>query len=179
MAIRWITEHSDRFRDGQVHADPGAFGPTGPTDTETVLRRLLRAFGVEADAVPPDFAGQAALYRSVTAGRAVAVLADDADTAAQVRPLLPASPVSVVSPAGFTPDSPEVDRLRDQLHGAADHDPEFAARLRETWEASRSTTGPERAASITTPPARSAATSSGPGTSTATSGSELSRPVGS
>ncbi|WP_019806810.1 hypothetical protein [Saccharomonospora halophila] len=31
-------------------------------------------------------------------------------------------------------NSPEVDRLRDQLHGAADRDPGFAARLRETWE---------------------------------------------
>ncbi len=96
LATRWITEHLDRFPDGQVHADLGAFGSTGPTAPDTVLGRLLRAFGAEADAVPPDLAGQAALYRSVTAGRAVAVLADDADTAAQVRPLLPASPESVV-----------------------------------------------------------------------------------
>ncbi len=96
LATRWISDHLDRFPDGQLHADLGAFGATGPTDTETVLRRLLRAFGVEADAVPPDLAGQAALYRSVTADKAVAVLADDADTAAQARPLLPASPDSVV-----------------------------------------------------------------------------------
>ncbi len=36
--------------------------------------------------------------------------------------------------AGSSPDSPEVDQLRARLHSAADHDPEFATRLRETWE---------------------------------------------
>ncbi|WP_007023131.1 hypothetical protein [Saccharomonospora iraqiensis] len=36
--------------------------------------------------------------------------------------------------ADSSADSPEVDRLRARLHDAADHDPEFATRLRETWE---------------------------------------------
>jgi tetratricopeptide (TPR) repeat protein len=65
------------------------------------LGRFLRALGVSAEAVPvrrddgAELAEQAALYRSVTAGRSIAVLLDNAESVAQVRPLLPASETSV------------------------------------------------------------------------------------
>ncbi|RSN40896.1 hypothetical protein DMC64_33995 [Amycolatopsis sp. WAC 04197] len=96
LASRWITKHLDRFPDGQLYVNLGAFSADGPTTPDDVLSGFLRALGVPAGEVPAEIAEQAAMYRSVTAGKRFAVLADDADSAAQVRPLLPASPDSVV-----------------------------------------------------------------------------------
>ncbi|MEV7551843.1 tetratricopeptide repeat protein [Amycolatopsis sp. NPDC089917] len=96
LASRWITNHVDRFPDGQLYVNLGAFSADGPTTPDDVLGGFLRALGVPAEQVPAELAEQAAMYRSVTAGKRFAVLADDADSAAQVRPLLPASPDSVV-----------------------------------------------------------------------------------
>lgn len=96
LASRWIADNVARFPGGQLYADLGGFGMSAPASPADVLGRFLRALGVPADQIPVDLAELAALYRSVTAGKSVAVLADDADSAAQVRPLLPASSASVV-----------------------------------------------------------------------------------
>ena len=54
---------------------------------------MLRALGVRAEYIPPGVEEQAALYRSKMAeiGKPVLVIADNASTEAQVRPLLPGS----------------------------------------------------------------------------------------
>jgi hypothetical protein len=99
LALRWIHDAEARFPDGQLFADLGAFN--GPVSPGEILGRFLRALGVPAEAVPvrrddgAELAEQAALYRSVTAGRSIAVLLDNAESVAQVRPLLPASETSV------------------------------------------------------------------------------------
>jgi tetratricopeptide (TPR) repeat protein len=101
LALRWMHDVEHQFPDGQLFADLGAFDPDGPVSPSEVLGMFLRALGVPAEAVPvrPDkgteLAEQAALYRSITAGRSMAVLLDNAESAAQVRPLLPASETSV------------------------------------------------------------------------------------
>lgn len=101
LALRWMHDIKDQFPDGQLFADLGAFQPAGPTSPTEVLGRFLRSLGVPAEAVPvhqdknAELAEQAALYRSVTAKRALAVLLDNAESVAQVRPLLPASEQSV------------------------------------------------------------------------------------
>lgn len=101
LALRWMRDVQDRFPDGQLFADLGAFTATGPVSPGEVLGRFLRALGVPAEAVPArrdkvaELAEQAALYRSLTAKRSVAVLLDNAESVAQVRPLLPASETSV------------------------------------------------------------------------------------
>jgi tetratricopeptide (TPR) repeat protein len=101
LALRWMHDVQDRFPDGQLFADLGAFHPAGPTSPTEVLSRFLRSLGVPAEAVPvrrdkeAELAEQAALYRSVTAKRALAVLLDNAESVAQVRPLLPTSERSV------------------------------------------------------------------------------------
>jgi tetratricopeptide (TPR) repeat protein len=96
LASRWIGDNVDHFRDGQLYADLSGFGPSGPAAPNDVLARFLRAFGIPGDQIPLDLAEQATLYRSITADKSIAVLADDADSVAQVRPLLPASSSSVV-----------------------------------------------------------------------------------
>jgi DNA-binding SARP family transcriptional activator len=76
------------FTDGQLYAELG--GTEHPRDPEDVLADLLQAMGVPIRGVPSAGPARAALYRSLLAGRRVLVIADDAATAAQVRPLIPA-----------------------------------------------------------------------------------------
>ena len=59
------------------------------------LRQLLHGLGV--DQVPADLEEAAGLYRSVTAGRRLLLLLDNAATADQVRSLLPGSPGCLVA----------------------------------------------------------------------------------
>lgn len=96
LALRWLQQVSDRFPHGQLYADLSAFGPTGPNAPEDILGRFLRSLGVAGPAIPVDLVERIALFRSVTAGKALAVLLDDAASSEQVRGLLPASLASVV-----------------------------------------------------------------------------------
>lgn len=92
LALRWLHELRDGgdVPDGQLFADLGAAGrPASPGE---VLDGFAAALGVPASRRP---AGPG-LYRSVTASRRLAVLLDDAVSAEQVRPLVPASAGSVV-----------------------------------------------------------------------------------
>jgi len=87
LASRWLHQHGSAFPDGQLYADlrgHAADGPAGPGD---ILSRFLRALG--AWAVPIDLPEQASLWRSVTANLRIAVMLDNALSAAQIRPLLP------------------------------------------------------------------------------------------
>ncbi|MEU1669681.1 tetratricopeptide repeat protein [Streptomyces sparsogenes] len=77
----------DRFPDGHLYADLRGHSPDGPAPPTEVLGQFLRALGVGQ--VPAELAEQTALWRSVTAGLRLAVMLDNAYTAAQARPLLP------------------------------------------------------------------------------------------
>lgn len=96
LATWWAHRVAGRFDAGQLYFDLTAFGASGPADPAEVLTCFLRALAVPPRAVPTTLRDQAALYRSVTAGRALLVLLDDALSAAQVRAVLPASPSSLV-----------------------------------------------------------------------------------
>lgn len=96
LALRWLHDIRERFPDGQLYADLGAFAHTGPLGPEEALEWFLLALGTAAENIPPDLRQRAALYRTLTADRAVAVLLDNAFSAAQVRPLLAVSARSVV-----------------------------------------------------------------------------------
>jgi len=76
------------FTDGQLYAELG--GLQHPRDPQDVLADMLQAMGVPMRSVPSAGPARAALYRSLLAGRRALVIADDAATAAQLRPLIPA-----------------------------------------------------------------------------------------
>ncbi|MCP2269425.1 putative ATPase [Actinokineospora diospyrosa] len=96
MAVTWSTRNTDRFRDGQLYADLRGFSATSALPTEQALSGFLRALGTPPERVPVDLAEQTALFRSLTARRQMLVVLDNALSAAQVRPLVPASEDSIV-----------------------------------------------------------------------------------
>ncbi|MEV7090932.1 tetratricopeptide repeat protein [Streptomyces sp. NPDC093085] len=115
LVSRWLRDRQQDFPDGQLYVDlrghaPGGGMSDGPADgtgdgpadvsgagparPAEVLGHFLRALG--ARTVPTDLAELASLWRSRTAGLRIAVLIDNAFTAAQVRPLLPGGPGALV-----------------------------------------------------------------------------------
>jgi tetratricopeptide (TPR) repeat protein/transcriptional regulator with XRE-family HTH domain len=90
LAVEAAWSLADRFPDGQLYLDlqgstPGV-APLAPTQA---LGRILRSLGVEPRDLPTDLQEGAARLRSLTAGRRLLVLLDNARDAEQVRPLLP------------------------------------------------------------------------------------------
>jgi tetratricopeptide (TPR) repeat protein len=86
----------DRFPDGHLFVDLRGYDPAGPLESARALVGLLHALGVAPEQIPVEAAEAAGLYRTLLADRRVLVLLDNARSAEQVRPLLPASPGSLV-----------------------------------------------------------------------------------
>jgi len=78
------------FSGGVLFVDLHGYDET-PVEAGQALDALLRALGVPSEHIPPITEERAALYRSILAqiGQPVLVIADNASSEAQVRPLLP------------------------------------------------------------------------------------------
>ncbi|MYR56941.1 AfsR family transcriptional regulator, partial [Streptomyces sp. SID625] len=74
---------------GQLYADLG--GAERPLTARVVLPRFLADLGVPRDEIPGEESERESLYRSLTAGRRLLVVLDNASSTAQVRPLIPGS----------------------------------------------------------------------------------------
>lgn len=96
LTSRWLGSRAAEFPDGQLYADlRGHSGDADPAGPGEILGQFLRALG--AAQIPAALGEQAALWRSYTAGLRLAVMLDNAVSAAQVRPLLTGAPGSLVA----------------------------------------------------------------------------------
>ncbi len=91
LATHWLHQISDRYEHGALFTDLGGHLPAAAARPGDVLAGFLRALGTPDQQIPLALQEQAALYRSVTSGRRLIVLLDNAASAGQVRSLLPGS----------------------------------------------------------------------------------------
>jgi tetratricopeptide (TPR) repeat protein/transcriptional regulator with XRE-family HTH domain len=96
VAVHWARRVADRFPDGQLYVNLRGFAAAGSAMAPAeVIRMFLDALGVPPRGIPAGPDAQVGLYRSLLADRQMLVLLDNAATADQIRPLLPAAPGSL------------------------------------------------------------------------------------
>jgi len=96
LAVLWAHRCRERFPDGQLYVNLRGYDPDRPVTAADALARFLTALGVPEPDVPPGLDERAARFRTVTAGRRMLVLLDNASSVEQVRPLLPGHPACMV-----------------------------------------------------------------------------------
>jgi tetratricopeptide (TPR) repeat protein/transcriptional regulator with XRE-family HTH domain len=97
LAVYWAHQVARRFGDGQLYVNLRGFDPSAaPATPDAAIREFLDALGVPPQRVPASPEAQAGLYRSLLAERKMLIVLDNATDEQQIRPLLPASPASLV-----------------------------------------------------------------------------------
>jgi DNA-binding SARP family transcriptional activator/tetratricopeptide (TPR) repeat protein len=97
LAMHWAHRAAARFGDGQLHVNLRGFDPSGdPATPAEAIRGFLDALGLPPERIPPGPEVQEGLYRSLLADKRMLIVLDNARDEEQVRPLLPASPGSLV-----------------------------------------------------------------------------------
>ncbi|MGH3867119.1 MAG: ATP-binding protein [Pseudonocardiaceae bacterium] len=89
LVVRWAHQVRNHFPDGQLFVNLRGYDSGSPMAPEQALEEFLRALDVPAERIPTGLGARAALYRSLLDGRRVLLVLDNANTAEQVRPLLP------------------------------------------------------------------------------------------
>ncbi|GII87738.1 NTPase [Sphaerisporangium siamense] len=95
VVLHWAHRERAAFPDGRLFADLQGHAADAPVQPAEVLGRFIRAFGIMPERIPGGLAERSALYQSLVSERRLLVVLDDAVSAAQVSPLLPASAGSV------------------------------------------------------------------------------------
>ncbi|WP_017627541.1 NB-ARC domain-containing protein [Nocardiopsis chromatogenes] len=96
VAVKWLNEVAAEYEDGHLHIDLGGSRIAGAASPDALLAHALAELGREPAAIPADTAAKEAVFRSLTRGRSIILLLDDAATAAQVRAFLPADADALV-----------------------------------------------------------------------------------
>ncbi|WP_161958566.1 AfsR/SARP family transcriptional regulator [Ornithinimicrobium cavernae] len=96
LALHWANRSADRFPDGQLFLNLRGFG-RGPTvPVPLALELLLRGVGVHGSDIPESVEERGARLRSELADRRMLIVLDNAESAEQVRPMLPGGPSAVI-----------------------------------------------------------------------------------
>jgi DNA-binding SARP family transcriptional activator len=91
LAVSWAHQVAGQFSDGQLYVDLRGFDPREPpVAPSAALAQLLAGLGVDPRHMPGRVEEQVAQYRTMMADRRALVVLDNAASAEQVRPLLPA-----------------------------------------------------------------------------------------
>ena len=97
LAVRFGRQVARRFPGGQLFVNLRGLDPaTPPLEPAEALRFFLDALGVPPHRIPADIEGRSALFRSLLDGNRMLIVLDNARNVAQVRPLLPGAPGSLV-----------------------------------------------------------------------------------
>jgi hypothetical protein len=89
LVTHWAHSRGDRFPDGQLYVNLRGYGPDSPLSTVQAQAEMLRSLGVPDGRLPKSVDARAKHFRSLVAGRRMLVVLDNANSAEQVRPLLP------------------------------------------------------------------------------------------
>ncbi|WP_412543078.1 BTAD domain-containing putative transcriptional regulator [Longispora sp. K20-0274] len=89
LALQWASRTVERYPDGQLYVNLRGYDQGEAMQPIDALAHLLGCLGVPPKQVPVDVDDAAAMFRDRVADRRIAVILDNARTAAQVRPLLP------------------------------------------------------------------------------------------
>jgi hypothetical protein len=95
LALHVAHRLAETFPDGQLYINLRGINQR-PLGAEVALDELLHALGVTAESVPVGIEAKSGLYRELLAHGRVLVVLDNAHDVAQVRPLLPGSPLCAV-----------------------------------------------------------------------------------
>lgn len=93
LAVFWAHSVKRHFPDGQLYVNLRGYDRFAPLPPEEVLHGFLSALGAPVDRMPGDLNAMSALFRSLLDGKRLLLVADNAGSADQVRPLLPSSSV--------------------------------------------------------------------------------------
>jgi DNA-binding SARP family transcriptional activator len=94
LVIRWAHLIAERFPDGQIFVDLHARESGETLPPGDALGVVLGALGTSWADLPISVDERAALYRTLTSGRRVLIVADDAGSLDQVLPLVPPTAAS-------------------------------------------------------------------------------------
>ncbi|MFF5185919.1 ATP-binding protein [Streptomyces sp. NPDC000345] len=95
LAVRAAQRLAADFPDGQLFVNLRGYDPL-PAEPPEVLGNFLRALGTDPRAIPDAPHDREQLLRTLTAGRRLLIVLDNANGPRQVRPLLPGGPDTAV-----------------------------------------------------------------------------------
>ncbi|MQS35819.1 hypothetical protein [Streptomyces katsurahamanus] len=96
LSLHWAARREAEFPGGLFYADLSPRGSLVPSAPEGALQAFIGALGTPRAEMPPETADLAAHFRSLTAAAPCLILLDGVVNPAQVTPLLPGHPASMV-----------------------------------------------------------------------------------